>query len=245
MKHQILGKILLTVLLLAPGQIFPQKVSNIQAKQLDDQIVRISYDLQAELSGQLFFVELYSSANDFKLPLLYVEGDVGEDIPGGTNRFIDWDISKELVSFEGDLVFEVRAELSFSPIRLTHPSGGAQRRGTELNISWLGSNPKEYVDIELFRNGSKIRTIARTPNDGKLDWEIPMDAAPGQGYSVKISSTSSTQFHQGESFAIKRKVPLLVKIIPLAAVIPVVIILTDDGGSSGPRILPAPPDQPD
>ena len=245
MTKKKLGKALLLIALITPGFLNAQQVVNIQASQLSDTVVRVTYDLQTELPGQLFDIQLFISANDFALPLIYVEGDVGPDIPGGRNRFIDWNVARELIAFDGDLVFEVRAKLTFSPVQVTNPVSGGVRRGTTQKITWLGSNPENYVDIELFRDDRKIRTISRTSNDGSYQWVVPMDAKPGQGYSIKISSTSSTQFHQGGYFSVKRKIPLAIKLIPLAVAAPLVIILTDDGGSSGPRILPAPPDNPD
>ncbi len=245
MTQTIIGKALLILVLVTPGLLNAQQVTNIQASQLSDTVVRVTYDLQAELPGQLFEVQLFSSANDFILPLIYVEGDVGPDVPGGSNRFIDWNVARELIAFDGDLVFEVRAKLTFSPLQVTFPVGGGVRRGTTQTITWLGSNPENYVDIELFRDDRKIGTISRTSNDGSYKWVVPIDTKPGQGYSIKISSTSSTQSHQGGYFSVKRKVPLTIKLIPLAVAAPLVIILSDDGGSSGPRILPAPPDNPD
>lgn len=224
---------------------YAQQVTSIGASQIDDQLVRITYDLLEELPGQIFTVYLFSSANNYELPLLYVNGDVGEGILPGKNKSIDWDISQELVAFDGDLTFEVRALLTFSPLKVSYPTEGSIRRGTPQSITWLGSNSSEYVDVELFRDDRKVSTIVRTQNDGEYLWNIPIDTKPGQGYTVKISSTSSTQFDQGGYFSINRKIPLFVKFIPLAVAVPVVILLTESGGSSGPRVLPAPPDTPD
>lgn len=245
MDIKILRKLLFGIALLLAAPLTAQQVTNIEAKQLDNQKVRVSYDLQGELPGQLFKVELYSSANNFRLPLLYVEGHVGEDVKAGIGKFIDWDFSKELVAFEGDLTFEVRALLTFSPLKVSFPVNGSARRGTAMTITWLGSVPNGFVDIELFRDDKKVSTIARTQNDGSYQWNIPIDTNPGQGYTIKVSSTSSTQFHSGGYFSIKRKIPLLVKFIPVAVAAPLVILLTDEGGAGGSRILPAPPDSPD
>ncbi len=235
----------LVALLCIGNQLIAQQVTNIEARKLNDQIVRVTYDLIGELPGQLFTITLYSSVNDFKLPLQYVEGDVGEDVETGRNRFIDWDISKELVAFDGDLTFEVRAVLVFSPVKLNYPVSGSLRRGSTQTITWLGGSGDQFVDIELLRNDRKIRTIARTRSDGVHEWTVPPTLKPGPGYSIKVSSTSSTQSDRGGYFSIKRRVPLLVKLIPLAAIVPAAILLLDDDGTSGPRILPEPPDPPD
>jgi hypothetical protein len=226
------------------GLLHGQQVNNIEATQLDENTIRVSYDLEGELPGQLFTVRLFSSANNFQLPLIFVSGDVGEEIAAGKGKSIDWDIAQELVAFEGDLTFEVRALITFSPIDVTFPDQGSIRRGTTQQITWLGSNLSEYVDIELFRDDKKVSTIARTQNDGSHAWTIPQDVKAGQGYTVKVSSTSSTQFDQGDYFSIRRRVPLLLKVVPAALIVPAVILILDDGGS-GPEILPRPPDKPD
>lgn len=236
----------LLVLILAFGHTLQaQKVTNIRATQIESELVRISYDLQEEVPGQLFTVQLFSSANDFNLPLVYVQGEVGENIKAGIDKFIDWDISKELIAFDGDLTFEVRALLTFSPVKLSYPVKGSISRGKTHTITWEGNNPNEDVDIELFRDRKKIGTIAKTTNDGSFEWDVPVTLKPGRGYSLKISSTSSTQFDRGGKFNIRRRVPLLVKVVPLAAIVPAIIILSDGGGSTGPRILPTPPNNPD
>ena len=171
-------------------KISAQQISNISASQLNETTVRVNYDLKGEVPGQLFKVDLFSSANQFSLPLEYVDGYVGEDVEAGINKFIDWDISKELVAFEGELVFEVRATLTFTPIMVAFPQNTKVARGKQHEISWQGTNTGENVDIQLYRNGSRVATIASTINDGFYEWDVPSSTKPGKGYSVRISSTS-------------------------------------------------------
>jgi len=224
-------------------QMTGQQVTNINASLLDESIVRVAYDLEGEVSGQLFTVKLYNSTNQFSLPLEYVDGYVGERVEAGLNKFIDWDISKELVAFEGELTFEVKAELTFTPINVVFPEKNAITRGKQHIITWRGTNTGEHVDIQLYRDGRKINTISNTINDGQYEWEVPYSTKPGKGYSVKINSTSSSQTDTGTEFSIHRKIPLLVKLIPFAIITPIVINLTEEKPVE-PQILPAPPNTP-
>jgi len=178
------------------------------------------------------------------LPLEYVDGYVGERIEAGTNKFIDWDISKELVAYIGELSFEIQAELTFTPINVSFPEKSTVKRGKQHTISWQGTNTGEQVDIQLYRDGYKIETIAKTINDGQFEWDVPYSTKPGKGYSVKISSTSSSQEDIGTDFTVHRKIPLLVKLIPFAIITPIVIKLTEEDPVE-PKILPAPPGTPD
>ena len=225
-------------------QVSGQQIININAAQLDVNTVRVAYDLKGEVPGQLFTVEIFSSVNQFNLPLEYVDGYVGERIEAGVNKFIDWDISKELVAYEGELDFEIRAELTFTPINVSFPEKSTVKRGKLHTISWLGTNTGEQVDIQLYRDGNRVGTIANTVNDGQFEWEVPFSTKPGKGYSVKVSSTSSSQEAIGADFAIHRKIPLLVKLIPLAIITPIIIKLTEEDPVE-PKILPAPPNTPD
>ena len=65
-----------------------QQVTNINANQLDVNIVRVAYDLEGEVPGQLFTVRLFNSTNQYGLPLEYVDGYVGERVEAGLNKFI-------------------------------------------------------------------------------------------------------------------------------------------------------------
>ncbi len=244
MNKNILSKVVILFALALGLPLYGQQVVNIEATQMDDQSIRVSYDLEGELPGQLYTVRLFSSANDFQLPLIFVTGDVGEGITAGKGKTINWDVSQELVAFDGALTFEVRALITFSPIEVTHPDQGSMRRGTANEITWLGTNLSEYVDIELFRDDKKVRTVARTQNDGAYSWTIPIDVKPGQGYTIKVSSTSSTQFNKGGYFSIRRRVPLMLKAVPVALLVPAIILILE-GGDSSPEILPGPPDTPD
>ena len=191
-----------------------QQVTNIHATQLNESTVRVAYDLEGEVPGQMFTVSLFNSTNNYDLPLEYVDGYVGEQIEAGVNMFIDWDISKELVAYEGELTFEVRAELTFTPIRVSFPETKKVSRGKQHLISWKGTNTNDRVDIQLYRNDKKVASITKTVNDGQYEWDVPYSAKPGKGYSVKISSTSSSQSSTGGEFSIQRKIPLFLKLIP-------------------------------
>lgn len=220
-----------------------QQISNIRASQLNDFTIRVSYDLQEEVPGQLFNVSLFCSVNQFTLPMEYVEGYVGDNVQAGTNNYIDWDVRNELVAFDGELSFEVRAELTFTPISLVFPERAGIKRGKQQIITWEGTNTNERVDIQLLRDGREIGTIANTINDGQYEWDVPYSTKPGNGYTVKVSSTSSSQTDTGDEFAIRRKIPLLVKVLPFVIVTPVVIELLQEDPVP-PRPLPPPPNVP-
>ena len=234
---------LLLVLCFLGTYVSGQKISNISASQLNESTIRVNYSLEGEVPGQLYKVELYCSTDKFTLPLEYVDGYVGKNVEAGINNFIDWDLSKELVAFEGSLNFEVRAELTFTPISMVFPENTKLSRGKQHLITWKGTNTSEKVDIQLLHEGRRVGTIASTINDGQYEWDIPQSTKPGKGYAVKVSSTSSSQTDTGSEFTIRRKIPLLVKLLPIAILTPIVIEMMQEE-TQPPSLLPVPPSTP-
>jgi hypothetical protein len=195
---------------------FAQKITNVRAKA-DSSLVTIFYDLEGTAEGQLYRVGLYGSHNNYKTPLIFISGDAGPSLAPGTNRKIQWQ-AKELTSYEGEIVFEVRAILVFSPLKLnTFPVNF--RRGKIYAINWQGGLPTEKVKLELYRDSLKVSDIVSFPNGGKYDWFIPTDTKPGKNYRLRVQSEEKTDnFYVGTPFAIHRKIPLGLKIIPLALI---------------------------
>lgn len=225
---------------------YAQKVRNVTAEFLNER-VEINYDLIGELSGQIYEVALYSNLDNFVTPLIYVDGDVGKEISPGRSKSIRWDAKQELVSFKGDITFEIKARLVSSPLAITKPDKDLSvRRGERLEIRWLGRMPRERVHLDLYQNESKVLSIGSVANDGAHNWTIPRGLKPGFNYFVQIKGSKSEKSTNSHPFVIKRKVPLVAKFLPFAVVIPIAVILMNkDTGSGEDTILPAPPGAPD
>lgn len=88
-----------------------QKIKNIEPVRNGNNIV-VNYTLVAKFN-QKFNVSLYFSRDGgktFEGPLEAVTGDVGKGIRAGQNKII-WDVFKDVYNLEGDIVFDVRAEV--------------------------------------------------------------------------------------------------------------------------------------
>ncbi len=227
---------------------FAQRVTNVRA-QAKGNIVTISYDLLGTLSGQLYTVSVYSSHNGMSAPLSQVKGEIGPDIKPGTNKLIEWGAKKELSDFEGDITFEVRATLTFSPMRFTAPQKNAlHKRGKSYKLTWMGAVANENLQLELYNDTTRVLEIGRTQNKGNLEWELPLNIAPGKTYKYKISSVEKPgNFAYSNTFIVKRKTPTWVKVVPAAGILAGVIyyIISRDGDTpSSPAEetdLPLPP----
>ncbi len=205
-------------LLVCGGAANAQKVSNVRAA-LDtaSATVSILYDLAGVMEGQLFRVNVYSSHNQYITPLLQVTGAVGDGIVPGADKQIVWN-PKELNNFDGQVSFDVRAVLTFSPFAIKTPIGKSRHvRGRRLTIAWRGGVASEKVRAELYRNGEKETQLALTPNRGEYHWRVPARYSPGSKYQVRISSeTRPDNFQMSEAFSIRRRIPLVLKALPVA-----------------------------
>lgn len=225
-----------------------QRVSNVRA-QAKGNIVVISYDLLGTISGQLYTVAVFSSHNGMAKPLTQVKGDLGENLKPGPNKIIEWGARKELSDFEGDVTLEVRATLTFSPMRFTAPQRNTlHKRGKSYKVTWLGAVANENLQLELFNDTSRVFEINRTNNKGALEWEIPLNIEPGKNYKYKISSVDNpSNFAYSNTFIIKRKTPTWVKALPLTAVVSGLVYYIISTSGSDPvtpeddKDLPLPP----
>ncbi len=183
--------ILFFIAINSPG--FSQTISNIKAR-LDannpNQVV-ISYDLKSSSANQTFKIELLSSADNFQKILQRVSGDVGDNQTPGNGKQIFWRAREELGLFSGNVTFEVRSTVMFSPLRLTGPKASDSfKPGSSLPIEWEGGFKNAEMQLELFRANILNRKITTTPNIKKYVWIVPSDLEKGSNYKVKLYDMS-------------------------------------------------------
>jgi subtilisin family serine protease len=89
---------------------------------------------------------------------------------------------------------QVNVTQGTSGIRVTQPNGGESwRRCDRKRVTWdVGSLACAYVRIELWRNGSFVRTLkASTPNDGRQKCKMRCTEAMGTGYKLRVICASN------------------------------------------------------
>lgn len=108
MKRLLIDSLLLFIAILPT---YSQTVSNVNFLQ-EGQQIEIRYDLTGARFYQYFNIEVYVSTDAGKTyegPLQHASGDVGPDIKEGINKKVLWDVFKEMPTFEGDVLFIIRA----------------------------------------------------------------------------------------------------------------------------------------
>lgn len=226
---------------------YSQTISNVVATMRGDMIV-VEYDLISNSSATEFKISLYGSHNNYREPIRFVTGDVGERVMPGSRRTIMWAVKNELINFTGDIQFEVRGEpvIIIRPFAFVKPiEGSLNKRTTKLNLEWTGGGQSENVQLQLIQADQTKNTIGTVVNTGTYTWKIPSNTPPGT-YHVALIGTSGSA--SSMSFQIKPKYNLIVKLLPILVIGGVVASQLGGGGgggtSGGSNDLPTPPNSP-
>lgn len=89
-----------------------QKIGRVSFQQEENKII-VNFAIKGAEKGQSFNADIYISTDGgktFKGPLVEVSGDIGEGIEAGKKKIV-WDVLDEMPTLEGDIVFEIRAEI--------------------------------------------------------------------------------------------------------------------------------------
>ena len=190
-----------------------QKLENLKAVAQGDKII-VTYDISQSNAGDKFDIALYASHNNFSSPLQRVNGDVGRGQTPGKDKRIEVDAKNEIANYKGELSFEVRAEV-VAMFALTTRMGSI-KRGKEQSLDWRGGSKAQDVKIELLKAGVSEGIVGTIANNGNYRWSVPAKQKTGTDYQLRL--INGREMITTEEFAIRHKVPTVVKIIPIAIV---------------------------
>lgn len=226
-----INALVLTLVLSPTFKSEAQQIENVLFK-VSGSRVEVKYDLIAD-ETQLYRIEVFSTHNNYSSPLVKVAGDVGDNIVPGKGKSIIWDAASEIGSFSGKIELEVRGFIMPPFLKFTNISNGKMlRRGKTTKITWQTDLNDPNINFELQQEGQKILEISRVPNNGTYNWSIPKNRKTGKNF--RLVATSNGQNAQSAYFKIGNKVPLALKILPVAIVAGLVAVLVSGGnGNSG------------
>lgn len=116
------------------------------------------------------------------------------------------------------------------------------KRGKNYQLVWRGSSNDKPVKLELYKSGKKKKVITERILGRGYNWAIPINTETGDDYQIKLTNYNNPDNAVlSKRFTIKRKIPLLLKIVPVAAIATAGILVFSDSGDSGPETLPGPP----
>lgn len=229
------------LLLLCVCAAYGQKIA-VKKIELAGEKIIVHYDLDDGNPNNEYQISLYSSRNAFNAPLAKVSGDVGPEVKLGLNKKIIWNVKEELGPYKGKLSLEVRGKVYAPVARLNNITTKSKfKRGKTHSITWKAGN-NNAIHIELLKGGQRVAGELNQPNNGTFSLYVPEHAAVGKDYAIRITdSRNGEDVVTSQPFSVTRKVPMLLKVVPILAVGGVVAFLAgkdkpdeeDPGNTSG------------
>lgn len=225
---------LLLVCVLAVYTLSRAQTASIKKVELAGEKIIVHYDLDDSNPANEYQIQLYASQSNFATALTKVQGDVGNEVKPGSNKKIEWNVREEIGPYKGRLSLEIRGRMFMAVARFNNISEGDKfKRGKNHMITWKPGN-NNPVTIELIKGGQTIDTQPNQPNNGTFSLFIPPHTTVGKDYSVRITDTKDQEnVTASQPFAVTRKVPLLLKMVPILAIGGVVAALAGGGGGTG------------
>jgi hypothetical protein len=230
MKNGILVLCVLSTIVASAQKVDVKKI------EIAGENIIVHYDLDDGNPNNEYQISLFSSQNSFAKALTKVSGDVGPEVKIGTAKRIIWNAKEELGLYKGRIALEVRGKV-FTPVaKLNNITVSSKfKRGKAHPITWKPGN-NNAVHIELLKDGQRVTGELNQPNNGSFSLFIPQHASVGKGYSLRITDSRNPEdVVNSQPFSVKRKVPMLFKILPVIAVGGVVAALAGGGGGGTPE----------
>jgi hypothetical protein len=232
-------KLFLVCVLLSCAAIACAQKASIKKVELAGEKIIVHYDLEDSNPANEYQIQLFASQNNFSTALTKVVGDVGNEVSPGYGKRIEWKLMEEIGPFKGRLSLEIRGRMFIAVARINSISESTKfKRGKSHIINWRPGN-NNPVNIELLKDGNPVATELNQPNNGAFSLFIPSHSKAGADYTLRITnSSSSADFVVSEPFAVTRKVPLGLKLLPVLAAGGVVYLLGGGGGGNTPEEPP-------
>jgi hypothetical protein len=204
--------------------VIAQKVA-VKKVELAGEKIIVYYDLEDSNPNNEYQIFLYSSQNNYTTALTHVKGDVGNEIKPGSKK-IEWSIREELGPYKGKIALEVRGK-AYAPFAKLQSFDVSRKykRGKSYPVSWKtgSANP---IHIELFKGSERVTGELNHPNNGSYQLSIPAKAKSGGDYRIKLTdSRNSEEVIYSGYFKVTPKIPLLLKVVPIAGVGGAVLLL--------------------
>jgi hypothetical protein len=236
MVYNYLRKAMTGILLLCPSFLIHAQDVVIRQVELKDGNVVLHYDLVDENQDRKYTLRLYSSKDNFVQPLTLVTGDIGIGVPVGGNKQVTWNAREELDSaFSGNISLELKGQVYIPFITLSgFEDYGTFKRGKAYDLTWSGGRGDNVLNFDLYHGDEKVWTQPNVANSGNLTLVIPTDVKPGRKYIFRISDAKNPdEVIYTVEFNVKRKVPQVVRIATMAAIVGGAAILINSFGGAG------------
>jgi hypothetical protein len=217
---------------------------SIKKIELTGESVILHYDLIDTIKARTYTINVYASKDSYLAPLQKIKGDAGLEVRPGQNKKIVWSSKEELgPTFRGDIELEVRGRVYIPFVKFEgFQDEQVIKRGKAKTMTWSGGTRQNILNFTLYKGDEYIDVIPNVANSGSYDMIIPTSVKPGKGYYFLVSdSKNKDQVMKTNTFTVKRKVPLGLKLLPIVIIGAAIPFL---GGDPGPDELDTPFDPP-
>lgn len=213
--------------------VIAQKVDIKKIEMAGEKII-VHYDLDDSNPNNEYKINLFASTNNYGTPMTKVSGDVGEQITNGVNKKITWNVKEELGAYKGNISLEVRGRVHIPVAKFSGITTNTKmKRGKTHVVTWKAGNTNP-VHVELFKGGQRVSGDLNQPNNGSYSLFVPQHASIGSDYTIRITDArNSEEVVNSQPFSVRRKVPMLLKVLPVLAVGGAVAAMAGGGGGGG------------
>jgi hypothetical protein len=234
-----------------------QTLQNVHAA-FDGEKVHVTYDLLDKDPSQQFKVSLYSSHDNYSIPLAALTGDVGDAVSAGKNKSVNWNVRSALSpDFDNIISIKVKALKIVKTVPVTDPlpasSSSAKlalqpftrtafKKGEKIELRWSGANAVKKINIVLLKDNVIHTMIAENiANDQSFVWQIPKQNKTGKNYSIHVVDIDKpSEFTSTPSFTIRPRTSYTVKALPVLVVAGVAAVVLLDSDKASSDELPGP-----
>ena len=132
--------------------------------------------------------------------------------------------------FKGNLSIRIRARLV--PIISFENILPNLKRGKVNEITWTPGTSQENIKFELYKGNELVNDLGQVPNTGAWNWTIPKSQKIGKGFRFKAIALNKSVY--SADFRISPKIPMLLKILPIAGVLGGLVAILA-GGKDAPE----------
>jgi hypothetical protein len=214
-----------------------QRIDNLRTFFNGERVV-VTYDLEAPDDTQHYRIDLYSSHDNYTVPLTHVTGHVGYNVVAGKGHRVIWDALNALpIGFNREVTIKVRGtvQLAVDPLQQT-----TYKRGRDISLQWHGGIPEDKVNIMLVRGTEDYKSLAEgVSNSRTYSWKIPKSLRAGKDYSIRVTKANDpAELSKSNVFSIKPQIPLWAKGLVIVGVGAGVWLATQGGENEEPDLPP-------
>jgi Ser-Thr-rich glycosyl-phosphatidyl-inositol-anchored membrane family len=208
------------ILFCASATALAQAFTITKTERQGDNLV-LYYNLVDSINNRAYTINIYSSSDNYINPLNKLSGDVGLEVKPGGNRKIVWRAKEELgADFTGDIALEVRGKIYIAFVKMDGFNDYQKfKRLRNYKITWTGGRDNSVLNFDLYRGEKKITSFPNIANVGQFTLKFDANVRPGKNYKLKVSDAKNKDdVVWTDTFKIRRKTPLLLKVLPLFGV---------------------------